>query len=543
MFDALSKRFDGLLGRLKGRGRLSTADVDEVVRDIRLALLEADVNVGVVNSFVERVRTRCAGEELSASITPGQQVIKIVDDELTATLGGDSIEVTFDAHPTVILLAGLQGSGKTTAAAKLAAWCKTQGRNPLLVAADLQRPAAVEQLRTLARPIGVGVWSADGFGPQENAAPAPGAHAGVDAPATDADAIAAGDPVATAAAGRAQADAHGKDVLIVDTAGRLAVDAELMTQVARISDAVSPTYTFLVVDSMMGQDAVATAQSFHATLEVDAVILSKLDGDARGGAALSVSEVVGRPIAFASVGEKIDEFEHFHPERMAGRILGMGDVLTLIERAEAVYEADEAEAAAQRLLDGSFTFDDFITQLHQLKKMGNLNQMMSMIPGVGRQLADVDLDDGRIGTAEAIVYSMTPAERTQPQMIDGSRRARIARGSGTTVAQVSSLIKQFAQMRQMMNEMSGFGTKRRTAGRGGKSGRSKGKQAAGARGGRTTKGKHGGSKRTGGASGGRTGGGRTPSGRGSGSRVTPKGRPPVAPPVDISDLDLQLPNR
>lgn len=539
MFDALSKRFEGVFGRLRGRGRLSAADIDEAAQEIRLALLEADVNVGVVNAFVERVRARCVGEELSASLTPGQQVVKIVNDELTATLGGDSLEVTFDAQPTVILLAGLQGSGKTTAAAKLAAWCKTQGRNPLLVAADLARPAAVEQLRTLAAPIDVGVWSADEFGPTDGT-PTDGTPA---EPATDADAIAAGDPVETAAAGRARADADGKDVLIVDTAGRLAVDAELMTQVAQISDAVAPTYTFLVVDSMMGQDAVATAQSFHATLEVDAVILSKLDGDARGGAALSVSEVVGRPIAFASVGEKIDEFEHFHPERMASRILGMGDVLTLIERAESVYEADEAEAAAQRLMDGSFTFDDFVAQLHQLKKMGSLTQVASMIPGVGRQLDGVDLDDGRLGTVEAIVYSMTPAERTQPQIIDGSRRARIARGSGTTVTQVSNLLKQFAQMRQMMNEMAGFGTKRRTPGRGGKSGRSKPKHA-GSRGGRPTKGKHGGSKRTGGRT---PGGSKRTGGRTTSGRVTPKGRPPaappVAPPLDVSDLDLQLPNR
>ncbi len=489
MFDTLTDRLSGTLRSLRGRGRMRPDDVDEVLAEIRVALLEADVNVRVVRRFTERVRERSIGGEVTASLTPGQQVTKIVNDELVAILGGNPLNLQFAPKPpTVVLLAGLQGSGKTTAAAKLAQWCKSQGRNPLLVGADLQRPAAVEQLRTLAHSIDTEVWSETG------------------------------DPVACAAGGLAHARQAGRDVLIVDTAGRLAIDAELMGEVARISDAVEPHYTFLVVDSMVGQDAVSTAEAFHATLEVDGIILTKLDGDARGGAALSVAEVVGRPVAFASVGEKIDDFEQFHPDRMASRILGMGDVLTLIEKAEQVYEEAEAEAAAQRLVEGTFTLDDFVDQLRQLRKMGNLQSIVQMMPGISDQVRDAEIDDDRIAMAEAIVLSMTPAERVSPEIIDASRRARIAAGSGTSSAQVSNLLKQFTQMRKMMGGMMGLGSKRRPAGR--KAARKRGRGA--------------------GRTGGRAGGGGRVSPKGSGPKT---GSKPLSDAIDWDALDLKLPGR
>ncbi|HYX44073.1 MAG TPA: signal recognition particle receptor subunit alpha, partial [Acidimicrobiales bacterium] len=334
MFETLSDRFEGIFTRLRGRGRLGEAEVDEALREIRLALLEADVNFLVVKGMVARIREACVGAQLSESLTPAQQVVKIVHQELVTTLGGESLKITYAPRPpTVVLLAGLQGSGKTTTAAKLARWFKQQERNPLLVGADLQRPAAVEQLRVLGRQAGVPVFSE------------------------------IADPVDVAAKGLEEARRLGRDVLIVDTAGRLSIDAELMDQVRRISGRVEPHYTFLVIDAMTGQDAVATAEAFHATLELDGVILTKLDGDARGGAALSVKEVVGRPIAFASVGEKLADFETFHPDRMASRILGMGDVLTLIEKAEEAYEKEDAEKAAAALLEGRFTLEDFLEQM------------------------------------------------------------------------------------------------------------------------------------------------------------------------------------
>jgi signal recognition particle subunit SRP54 len=430
VFERLSDTFDGIFTRLRGRGKLTDADVDEVLREIRLALLEADVNFQVVKAFVERVRVRCVGEELSQALNPAQQVIKIVNEELTATLGGETIRVTYASKPpTVVLMAGLQGSGKTTTSAKLARWFKSQGRNPLLVGADLQRPAAVEQLRTLGGQIDVPVWSEPT------------------------------DPVAVAAGALTKARELGRDVVIVDTAGRLAIDEELMDEVRRISDAVEPHYTFLVVDAMTGQDAVTVAENFHATLELDGVILTKLDGDARGGAALSVKEIVGRPIAFASTGEKLEDFDLFHPDRLAGRILGMGDVLTLIEKAEEVFEKEEAEEAAAKLLEGRFTLDDFLDQMQQIKKMGPLQNIVSMLPGVPKEVRDVEIDDKELGRVEAIIRSMTLAERERPEIIDGSRRARIATGSGTQPHEVQALIQQFKQMQKMLNNMSGFGTK------------------------------------------------------------------------------------
>jgi len=443
MFEALSDRFDGIFKRLRGKGKLSEADVDEVLREIRVALLEADVNFTVVKAMQRRIRERAVGAELHEALNPAQQVIKIVHEELIAALGGETMKITYASRPpTVVLMAGLQGSGKTTNSAKLARWFKQQGRNPLMVGADLQRPAAVEQLRTLGRQIDVPVFSQPG------------------------------DPVETARAGLEEARRLGRDVLIVDTAGRLAIDAELMEQVRQISEAVDPDYTFLVVDAMTGQDAVTVAESFNTTLELDGVILTKLDGDARGGAALSVKEVVGKPIAFASTGEKLADFEQFHPDRLAGRILGMGDVLTLIEKAEQVYEQDQAEEAAARLLEGRFTLDDFLEQMQQLKKMGPLSGLVGMIPGMPKELKNAQIEDDHLARIEAIIRSMTPAERADVDLIDGSRRARIARGSGTDPGEVGQLVKQFKEMQKLMKRMPGAaGPKRGGRGKKGKKGK------------------------------------------------------------------------
>ena len=454
MFDALSDRFEGIFGRMRGRGRLTEADVDEVLREIRVALLEADVNVGVVRTLQARIRDRCVGADATGPLTSSQVVIKAVNDELTEALGGETMRITYASKPpTVVLMAGLQGSGKTTNSAKLARWFKAQGRNPLLVGTDLQRPAAVEQLRVLGEQISVPVFSEST------------------------------DPVSVARAALAECRRLGRDVLIWDTAGRLAIDAEMMEQVREISAVLSPDYTFLVIDAMTGQDAVTTAEAFHATLELDAVILTKLDGDARGGAALSVKEVVGRPIAFASTGEKLEDFEQFHPDRLAGRILGMGDMLTLIEKAEEVFEADQAEAATQRLMEGTFTLDDFLDQMQALKKMGPVSGVLSMLPGIPKEVRDVEIGDDQIGRIEAIIRSMTTAERTEPDLIDTSRRGRIAKGSGTNPTEVGQLIDQFKQMRKMMQQM-GQGTINRVKK---KNAKKKGKaKAGGVKGGRTT---------------------------------------------------------
>ena len=440
MFDSLSDRFEGIFTRLRGRGRMGEAEVDEALREIRVALLEADVNIRVAREMVGRIREQCVGAELSKSLTPAQQVVKIVHDELVNTLGGETLRITYAAKPpTVVLLAGLQGGGKTTSAAKLARWFKQQGRNPLLVGADLQRPAAVEQLRILGSQVGVPVWSE------------------------------ASDPVSVAKGGLEEARRLGRDVLIVDTAGRLSVDEELMEEVRQISETVSPHYTFLVVNAMTGQDAVNVAQAFHERLELDGVILTMLDGDARGGAALSVKSVVGRPIAFASVGEKVADFEPFHPDRMAGRILGMGDVLTLIEKAEDAYDQDVAAKGAQALVEGQFTLEDFLEQMQQLKKMGPLQGIVGMLPGLPKELKNAQIDDRELGRVEAIIRSMTPAERRDPGSINGSRRLRIANGSGSSTAEVNLLLKQFKEMQKMMKmlgRMPGGGKKGKKGRRG-----------------------------------------------------------------------------
>ncbi|MBV8305124.1 MAG: signal recognition particle protein [Acidimicrobiia bacterium] len=429
MFDSLSDRFDTIFKRLRSRGRLGEKEVDEVLREIRLALLEADVNFRVVKGVVARIKEKAVGLDLSKSLSPAQQIIKIVHDELVNTLGGENLRITYASKPpTVVLLAGLQGSGKTTTAGKLARWFKQQGRHPLLVGADLQRPAAVEQLRVLGKQVDVPVFSEST------------------------------DPVDVSRQGMEEARRLGRDVLIVDTAGRLHVDAEMMDQVRHVSDAVHPDYTFLVVDAMTGQDAVNVAESFHATLELDGVILTKLDGDARGGAALSVKEVVGRPIAFASTGEKLADFEPFYPDRMASRILGMGDVLTLIEKAEEAFDQDEAAKAAAKLQKGEFTLEDFLEQMQQVKKMGPLQNLIGMLPGVPKELKKAEIDDSEIARIEAIIRSMTPQERREPQIINGSRRLRIASGSGMTTTEVNQLLKQFKEVQKMM-KMIGKGPK------------------------------------------------------------------------------------
>ena len=423
MFQSLSDRFDSIFTRLRGRGRLSDDDIDEVLREIRVALLEADVNFRVVRSFVDRVRQGCDGAELSKSLSPAQQVIKIVNQELVAVLGGEPLKITYASKPpTVVLLAGLQGSGKTTAAAKLARWFKQQGRNPLLVGADLQRPAAVEQLRVLGGQAGVPVFS-------EPTGPVEVAKQSLD-----------------------EALRLGRDVLIVDTAGRLGIDEALMEEMREISGVVSPHYTFLVIDAMIGQDAVITAEAFHRRLELDGVIVSKLDGDARGGAALSVKEVVGTPIVFASTGERLADFELFHPDRMASRILGMGDVLTLIEKAEREFDAEVAAKAAERLTAGRFTLEDFLEQLQQVKKMGPLTGLMKMMPGLPKELRNAEIDDRELARVEGIIHAMTPGERTDPTIINGSRRLRIANGAGTTTTAVNQLVRQFQDAQKLFKQ-------------------------------------------------------------------------------------------
>jgi signal recognition particle subunit SRP54 len=424
MFETLTDRFEGILTRLRSRGRLGDDEVNEVLREIRVALLEADVNLAVVKDLVEAIRSRCSGAALSKSLTPAQQVIKVVNEELTATLGGEAFKIQYASRPpTIVLLAGLQGSGKTTAAAKLARWFKQQGRQPLLVAADLQRPAAVEQLQILGEDVGVPVFSEPS------------------------------DPIGVARKGVHEAERLGRDVVIIDTAGRLAIDEALMNEVRAISDAVKPHYTFFVIDAMTGQDAVQTAEAFNETLALDGVILTKVDGDARGGAALSVKHVVGKPIAFVSTGERTADFETFHPDRLASRILGMGDVLSLIEKTERIYDEGVAEKATERLMAGQFSLEDFLEQLQQIKRMGPLQGMLGMLPGVPKDFRNAKIDDKDVGRIEAIIKSMTTDERRGRAVIDGSRRLRIANGSGTSTTDVNNLLRQFKEMQKMVRSL------------------------------------------------------------------------------------------
>ena len=425
MFDSLADRFDGIFQRLRGRGRLSDKDIDEVAREIRVALLEADVNVTVVKSFINRVKERARGAEVGKSVSPAQQVIKIVHEELVTTLGGETGKLAMSSKPpTVVMLVGLQGSGKTTAAGKLARRLVVDGRKPLLVGADLQRPAAVDQLRVLGERIDVPVFSEPT------------------------------DPVKVARGAVKEADRTGRNVVVLDTAGRLQIDDALMGELRRVRDKVGPHDTLLVVDAMTGQEAVNVAEAFDQAIGLDGVILTKIDGDARGGAALSVKEVVGKPILFAGTGEKLDDFEPFHPDRMASRILGMGDVLTLIEKAEAAFDEKEAAKAEKKLRKGRFTLEDFLDQMQQVRKMGPLQNLIGMMPGLPKEARQAEVDESQLGRIEAIIRSMTPEERRNPTVINGSRRLRIARGSGTSTQDVNGMLKQFKMVQQMMRSMS-----------------------------------------------------------------------------------------
>src|SRR5690606_34394764 len=421
-------RFEGIFAGLRGKGRLSEADVDAALREVRLALLEADVNVAVVKAFLARVRERALEADVSKSLSPGQQVIKIVHEELIQTLGGSTASLKQASPPLTILMVGLQGSGKTTTAGKLAKHLKSKGRRPLLVAADLQRPAAIDQLETLGKRVGVPVCA------ERKSKPA-----------------------RLVKAAMKEANRAGNDVVIVGTAGRLQIDDALMKELADVAKAADPDETLLVVDAMTGQDAVNVAQGFVAHTALTGIVLSKLDGDARGGAAISVRAVTGAPVKFAGVGEGLDELEPFHPDRMASRILGMGDVLTLIEKAEATFDTVEAEKAAAKMVKGQFTLEDFLEQFQQIKKMGPLQDILSMLPGANSMLRQVEIDDREIKRMEAIIYSMTPEERRNPKIMSGSRKRRVASGSGTSPQEVNKLLKQFSDAQKMMKGLGGKG--------------------------------------------------------------------------------------
>jgi signal recognition particle subunit SRP54 len=431
MFDTLTDRLDGVFTKLRRRGKLHPKQVDNALADVRLALLEADVAVEVVDDLLGRVRVRAVSEEVLKSLTPAQQVVKIMDEELTRTLGGEHHPfVLAGAPPAVVMLAGVQGSGKTTACAKLARHLKSKGKRPLLVGADLDRPAAVEQLKTLGREIGVPVWS-EGR-----------------------------DPVKLAKNGVAEGRRTGADVVIIDTAGRLHVDADMMKQARKIKDVTRPVQVVMACDAMTGQDAVVQAREFMREVDTTGFILTKVDGDARGGAALSMTAVTGRPIFFAGTGERLEDLEPFHPDRMAGRILGMGDVMTLIEKAQDTVDAERATAAAEQMLKGQFTLEDFLEQLHQMQKLGPLQDILKMLPGVPggknavKEMADA-VDEGELRRTEAMILSMTPEERRNPAIISGSRRLRIANGSGMTTSDVNQLLKDFEGARKMMRTMLG----------------------------------------------------------------------------------------
>jgi signal recognition particle subunit SRP54 len=423
MFDTLGDKLQAALGGLRG-GRLDEESVSKAMREIRLALLEADVNFEVAKDFTATVKERALGQEVTKSLTPGQQVVKIVHEELTALMGSSDSRLVFGRPPTVILLAGLQGSGKTTAAAKLALLLRREGKQPALVACDLQRPAAVEQLRQLGKQIQMPV-----FAPNPTDAVA-AARDGVDAARQD-----------------------GRDVVILDTAGRLHVDEELMEELQRVRDATKPANVLLVLVAMTGQEAVNVAVAFQERIAFDGIVLTKLDGDARGGAALSVKAVTGRPVKLASIGEKLDQLEYFHPDRMASRILGMGDVLTLIEKAEAAVEQDEQEELERRIRSGEFTFDDFLASYRMLRRMGPLQGVLKLVPGLGRQLQGLDVDESQLARVEAIVLSMTPQERAMPHVINTQRRRRIAAGSGTSLDEVNKLMAARKQMQKMMKQV------------------------------------------------------------------------------------------
>lgn len=423
MFDNLSERLERSFKILKGEGKITEINVAETLKDVRKALLDADVNYKVAKTFTDTVKEKAMGQNVLTAVKPSQLMVKIVHDELTQLMGGETVDVNLKGAPAVILMSGLQGSGKTTFSGKLAKMLKSKrGKNPMLVACDVYRPAAIEQLRVLGEQIGVPVYSE----------------------------IDSKDPVKIAQNAIKEAKSKGHDLVIIDTAGRLAIDELMMNEIAAIKDAIKPEEILFVVDSMTGQDAVNTAKEFNERLDFNGVVLTKLDGDTRGGAALSIRSVVDKPIKFVGTGEKMEAIDQFHPSRMADRILGMGDIVSLVERAQEQYDEEEAKRLQKRISKNQFDFNDFLSQIAQIKKMGNLKDLASMIPGVGKAIKDIDIDDNAFKSIEAIIYSMTPQERSNPEIINGSRRARIAKGSGTNIQEVNRLMKQFDQTRKMM---------------------------------------------------------------------------------------------
>ena len=428
MFDNLSERLERSFKILKGEGKITEINVAETLKDVRRALLDADVNYKVAKNFTDTVKEKALGQNVLTAVKPSQLMVKIVHDELTTLMGGDTAELELKGRPAVMLMSGLQGSGKTTFSGKLALMLKTKkNRKPLLVACDVYRPAAIDQLKVLGEQINVPVYSE----------------------------LDSKDPVQIALHAIQEAKAKGNDVVIVDTAGRLAVDEQMMNEIEAIKKAINPDETLFVVDSMTGQDAVNTAREFNERLDFNGVVLTKLDGDTRGGAALSIRTVVNKPIKFVGTGEKLEAIDVFHPSRMADRILGMGDIVSLVERAQEQYDEEEAKKLQKKIQKNQFDFDDFLTQIHQIKKMGNLKELASMIPGVGKAIKDIDIDDNAFKSIEAIIYSMTPYERKHPEILNGTRRTRIAKGSGTNIQEVNRLLKQFEQTRKMMKMVTG----------------------------------------------------------------------------------------
>ena len=428
MFDNLSERLERSFKILKGEGKITEINVAETLKDVRRALLDADVNYKVAKNFTDTVKEKALGQNVLTAVKPSQLMVKIVHDELTTLMGGDTAEIELKGRPAVILMSGLQGSGKTTFSGKLARMMKSKkNRKPLLVACDVYRPAAIEQLKVLGQQVEVPVYSE----------------------------LDSKDPVQIALNAIQEAKAKGYDLVIVDTAGRLAVDEQMMNEIEAIKKAINPDATLFVVDAMTGQDAVNTAREFNERLDFTGVVLTKLDGDTRGGAALSIRTVVNKPIMFVGTGEKLDAVDQFHPARMADRILGMGDIVSLVERAQEQYDEEEAKRLQKKIQKNQFDFNDFLTQIHQIKKMGNLKELASMIPGVGKAIKDIDIDDNAFKSIEAIIYSMTPEERTHPEILNGTRRTRIAKGSGTSIQEVNRLLKQFDQTRKMMKMVTG----------------------------------------------------------------------------------------
>ena len=428
MFDNLSERLERSFKILKGEGKITEINVAETLKDVRRALLDADVNYKVAKNFTDTVKEKALGQNVLTAVKPSQLMVKIVHDELTTLMGGDTAEIELKGRPAVILMSGLQGSGKTTFSGKLARMMKSKkNRKPLLVACDVYRPAAIEQLKVLGQQVEVPVYSE----------------------------LDSKDPVQIALNAIQEAKAKGYDLVIVDTAGRLAIDEQMMNEIEAIKKAINPDATLFVVDAMTGQDAVNTAREFNERLDFTRVVLTKLDGDTRGGAALSIRTVVNKPIMFVGTGEKLDAVDQFHPARMADRILGMGDIVSLVERAQEQYDEEEAKRLQKKIQKNQFDFNDFLTQIHQIKKMGNLKELASMIPGVGKAIKDIDIDDNAFKSIEAIIYSMTPEERTHPEILNGTRRTRIAKGSGTSIQEVNRLLKQFDQTRKMMKMVTG----------------------------------------------------------------------------------------